>query len=73
MTITDLLNSGRLHRAAAERSPDRVCVKGTIHVSAARAEFCNWLYPMKELHGDNVRDWPAEARAEYDAKYVPSH
>ena len=72
MTIIDKLNSGALHAAARAKRPECVDRKGNIHHSPLRAEFINWLMPMKDRYGE-VEDWPYELRAEYRARYVPSH
>lgn len=73
MNILDRLNSGELHQRARAAHPDRVSADGSIHASADRARFVDWMNGQKATHGDNVRDWPAPIVAEYDARYVPSH
>lgn len=73
MNITDLLNSGALHAAARERRPECVDRTGNVHGSAERAQFVDWRDAQKATHGNDVSAWPADARAEYAARYVPSH
>lgn len=73
LSILDKLNSGELHAKQRAQRPECVCDRGSIHGSAARAQFLNWLYPMMAEHGDNVRAWPSGPKAEYDARYFPSN
>ena len=73
MTITDMLNSGRLHAAMRERHPDRVDSLGNLHHSAERASFVNWLAKMRGIYGHDVASWPPIPRAEYERRYVGSH
>jgi len=73
MSIVDRLNSGELHAAARKRRPDCVDAKGTIHCSPERAAFVNWLDKMRGIYGEDVKAWPPIPRAEYAARYVPSH
>lgn len=73
MTITDMLNSGAIHASARNRKPDCVDAVGNIHTSAERALFVNWLAKMRGIYGADVASWPPIARAEYEARYVPSH
>ncbi len=74
MNVIDMLNSGRLHQAAREQNPDRVCRRGNIHTSAARARFVDWLADRRAALGiEAVSDWPEADRAEYRKRYVGSH
>lgn len=73
MSITDLLNSGELHTSARQRRPNSVDSNGNIHASPERADFVNWRTEMAAAHGQDASQWPADARAEYQARYVPSH
>ena len=73
MTIIDKLNSGALHAAARAKRPECADRKGNVHGSEERARFVNWLYQMQAIYGQDVEEWPELARAEYRARYVPSH
>lgn len=73
MNITELLNSGALHRAARAARPSCVDCMGNIHASPERAAFVNWLHHARGQYGENTRDWPSPMRAEYAVRYVPSH
>lgn len=72
-SVLDRLNSGDIHAAARNRRPDCVDAKGNIHTSPERARFVNWLDKMRATYGSDVEAWPAIPRAEYEARYVPSH
>ena len=61
MNITEMLNSGQLHKVARERRPECIDRDGNIHVSSEGAAFVDWVK-------DNGKDHP-----EYADRYVPSH
>lgn len=73
MNITDLLNSGALHRTARAARPDCVDHMGNVHASPARAAFVDWLHHARAVYGDSVHTWPSHMRNEYAARYTPSH
>ena len=73
MNILDRLNAGDLHRAARTARPDCVDALGNIHNTPARAAFVDWATEAKAIHGQDVGKWPEPMRAEYAARYVPSH
>jgi hypothetical protein len=72
MDIRSMLNSGQMHAAARQARPDCVDGKGNVHATAERARFVDWLNKMQGIYGQDAASWPPIARAEYDARYVPS-
>jgi len=73
VNILEALNSGALHNKARTARPDCVDAKGNIHANPDRAKFVDWLAEAKATRGDNVQAWAGADRAEYDARYIPSH